>query len=75
MELSRLAPELLGIDETQALVDALSRAAPALVREVVPRRIELATLRELLRRLLEEGIGPSSLRELCVALAATPPGH
>ena len=69
--LRRFAPELLGIDETLLLLDHLGAQAPALVREVVPRRVTAATLCAVLRRLLGEGIGVGDLREILEALATS----
>jgi type III secretion protein V len=62
-------PALLGVDETQALVDALARRHPALVRETVPKRIELPALAELLRRLVGEGLPIGDLRDVLEAVA------
>jgi type III secretory pathway component EscV len=66
--LRRLAPELLGIDETARLLDEVATRAPALVREAVPRRIELGGLTEVLRRLLAEGEPLGDLRDVLEAL-------
>lgn len=65
----KAAPELLGVDETQRLLRAHERDYPALVREVVPRRIDLARLAEVLRRLLAEGVPVSDLRDVLEAVA------
>jgi type III secretion protein V len=67
--LRRFAHELLGFDETQRLLDGLSRTSPALVREVVPRRVDVATLTEVLRRLLAEGVPIGDLRDVLEAVA------
>ncbi len=50
------ADELLDLQATQGLLDALERSAPALVREVVPKPVSLRLLSEVLRRLLAEGV-------------------
>ena len=50
------AGDLIGIQETQLLLDRLENEQPALVGEVVPRLVSVQTLAEILRRLLEEGI-------------------
>jgi type III secretory pathway component EscV len=63
------APELLGLDETQRLLDGVSRDYPALVREVVPRRIDTAGLAEVLRRLVAEGLAVGDLRDVLEAVA------
>ena len=62
--LRRFAHELLGFDETQRLLDQLARSCPSLVREVVPRRVDLATLTAVLRRLLAEGVPIGDLRDV-----------
>jgi type III secretion protein V len=67
--LRRFAHELLGFDETQRLLDQLQRTSPALVREVVPRRIDVATLTEVLRRLVAEGVPIGDLRDVLEAVA------
>ncbi|MFO0578790.1 MAG: FHIPEP family type III secretion protein [Polyangia bacterium] len=64
--------ELLPLDAVQRLVDALSAAHPVLVREVVPRRLELVRLGALLGRLLEERLWPLDLRAVLEAVAALP---
>lgn len=73
--LRRYAHELLGIDETQHLLDSLGRTHPALVREVVPRRVELPTLCEILKRLLAEGVPIRDLRQILATLAIIPEGE
>jgi type III secretory pathway component EscV len=70
--LREAAPELLGLDETQRLLDETAREHPALVREVVPRRVDIATLAEVLRRLLAEGLPVGDLREVLEAIARQP---
>ncbi len=71
----RSAPDLVGIQETQALLDALERTHPALVREVVPRSIAPALLADVLRRLVDEGVSIRDLRGIVQALADTPAGE
>jgi type III secretion protein V len=67
------AHELVGIQETQQLLDSLERTHPALVHEVVPKLISIHTLAEVLRRLVEEGISIRGLREILQALAEWAP--
>ncbi len=71
--LRRVAPELVGLDETQRLVDQLQAVYPALVREVVGKRIDTVGLSELLRRLLAEGEPIGDLRDLLEAVARIAP--
>jgi len=65
--------ELFGMDEAQALLDALERTHPTLVREVVPKLVPLVLMTDILRRLLEEGISLRNLRDILGALAEWAP--
>lgn len=69
------APELLGIETVQRMLDGLLQAEPALVREVVPQRLDLPRLVQLLRRLLVEQVFPLPLRPVLEALAAVDPAE
>ena len=71
--LRRHARELLGVEETQALLDALARTHPALVREVVPRLVSPVLLADVLRRLLEEQVSLRHLADVLAALAEHAP--
>ncbi len=68
--LRRHAHELVGIDETQRLVDQLAPRCPALVRAAVPAKIDLVLLSQVLRYLLAEGVPIGDLREILEAIAA-----
>src|SRR5207248_10802649 len=46
-----------------------ARAHPALVREVVPRRIDVAGLAEVLRRLVSEALPVGDLRDVLETIA------
>ncbi len=65
--LARSAHQLVGVQEVQALLDALEPGAPALVREA-SRQLPPATLAEVLRRLVEEGVSIRPLRTILEAL-------
>ncbi|HTA18866.1 MAG TPA: flagellar biosynthesis protein FlhA [Polyangia bacterium] len=65
----RYGHELFGVDETQALLDGLSRTHPALVREVVPKLVSPVVLTEVLRLLLEESVSLRNLPDVLGALA------
>jgi type III secretion protein V len=54
---------LVGIQETQQLLDTLESSAPALVREAA-RQLPPQLLAEVLRRLLEEGVSVRPLRTI-----------
>jgi type III secretion protein V len=69
----RYGHELLGVQETQALLDGLERTHPALVREVVPKLVSPVLLADVLRRLVEEGISLRNLRDILGALAEWAP--
>ncbi len=61
--------DFLGLSETQSLLDELERAAPATVRNVVPKPVGLALLTDVLRRLVEERVSIRDLRGVLEALA------
>ena len=63
------APDFVGLQEVQSMLDQLERAYPALVRNVVPKPVSLPLLADVLRRLVEEGISIRPLREILEALA------
>src|SRR6185369_4766396 len=69
----RYGHEFLGIQEVQGLLEALERAQPALVREVVPKLVSPVVLADVLRRLCEEGISVRGLREILGTLAEWAP--
>jgi type III secretion protein V len=58
---------LLGIQETQAILDALEPSSPALVREAA-RQLPPQLLAEVLRRLLEEGVSVRPIRTILEAI-------
>ncbi|MCB9525019.1 MAG: FHIPEP family type III secretion protein [Myxococcales bacterium] len=63
-------PHVMGLQQVAALVARLEGRAPALVRAVMPRRIDLPALAGLLRALLAEGVPLRGLGEIFEALAA-----
>jgi type III secretion protein V len=69
----RHAAELVGIQETQTMLDAFERTHPALVRAVVPKPVSSTLLADLLRRLVDEGVSVRNLREILEALAQYAP--
>jgi len=66
LELRGCAHLLVGIQETQQLLDSLESSAPALVREAA-RQLPPQLLAEVLRRLLEEGVSIRPLRTILEA--------
>ncbi len=63
------AGQLVGVDETQRLVDRVALTRPTLVRETVPKVIELPALTELLAGLVGEGISLDHLTEVLEAIS------
>jgi type III secretion protein V len=70
----RHAAELLGVQETQQLLDGLERSAPALVHSAVPKPISLRVLCDVLRCLLDERIAIRALGPILEALSTEAPG-
>ena len=62
------AHELLGFEETQKLVDKLAALAPRLAEELIPGKMTLTTLRNVLQQLLLDGVPLSDIRTIGGAL-------
>ena len=65
------AAELLGRQETQALLDHLAKEMPKLVEELVPKVLPLGVLQKVLQNLLEEDIHIRYMRTIIETLAET----
>jgi len=63
------AHELLGHQEAQELLDRLSRSAPKLVEELVPKTLPLSTIVRVLQELLRDQIPVTNMRSICQSLA------
>ncbi|MFB0936613.1 MAG: flagellar biosynthesis protein FlhA [Propionivibrio sp.] len=63
------AAELLGRQETQALLDHLAKEMPKLVEDLVPKVLQLGVLQKVLQNLLEEGIHIRDMRTIIETLA------
>jgi len=63
------AARLLGRVETQALVDHVTKLAPKLIEDVVPKMVGIATLQKVLQLLLEEGVHIRDMRSIVECLA------
>jgi flagellar biosynthesis protein FlhA len=63
------AAELLGREETQALLDHLGKTATKLVEDVVPKLLPLSTLQKVLQNLLAEGVHIRDMRTILETLA------
>lgn len=64
------ATNLMGIQQTQSLLDALQQTHPDLVSELVPKKVPTDLLSEVLKRLVEEGICIRGLADILESLAA-----
>jgi flagellar biosynthesis protein FlhA len=67
--LQRHAGDLLGPDDVQALLTALSQAAPTLVETVVPKLVPLHALTAVMRQLLADRVPVADLRRILEGLA------
>ena len=63
------AAELLGRQETQALLDHLAKEIPKLVEDLVPKVLPLGVLQRVLQNLLEEDIHIRDMRTIIETLA------
>ncbi|MBI5861631.1 MAG: flagellar biosynthesis protein FlhA [Rhodocyclales bacterium] len=67
------ATELLGRQETQALLDHLASESPKLVEDLVPKQLPLGVLQRVLQNLLEEGVNIRDMRTIIETLAEHAP--
>lgn len=67
------AAELLGHEEVQQLLDKLSKSAPKLVEDLVPKQLSLATVLKVLQSLLQEKISIRDMRTIAETLAEHAP--
>ena len=67
--LTQHAGSLLGHEEVQALLDSLSKSAPRLVEDLVPKMLPLPTVVKVLQNLLDEGIPVKDMRSIAETLA------
>jgi len=63
------AARLLGRVETQNLVEHVTKLAPKLIEDVVPKMVGIATLQRVLQLLLEEGVHIRDMRSIIECLA------
>jgi flagellar biosynthesis protein FlhA len=64
------AHELLGREETQALLDHVGRDAPRLIEDLVPKVLPLTVLQKVLQNLLADGVHIRDMRSILETLAA-----
>ncbi|XXF81639.1 type III secretion system export apparatus subunit SctV [Myxococcaceae bacterium GXIMD 01537] len=67
--LRRNARDFLGVQEVQSMLEQLEKAFPAIVKEVVPKVVNVIKLADILGRLVEEEISIRDLRGILQALA------
>lgn len=65
--------ELLGRQETQALLDHLAKDAPKLIEDLVPKLLSVSTVQRVLQGLLEEGVNIRDMRTIIEVLAEQAP--
>jgi flagellar biosynthesis protein FlhA len=65
------ASQLLGRQETQALMDHVNKYAPKLLDDIVPKLISIAGFQKVLQNLLDEGVHIRDLRTILEAVAET----
>jgi len=69
--IQRHASELLGREEVQGLLEHLTKTAPKLVEDLVPKTISLGLLRQVLQGLLDEGVPLRDMRSIIGILSET----
>jgi len=69
------AAKLLGRVETQALVEHLTKLAPKLIEDVIPKMVSTATLQRVLQYLLDEGVHIRDMRTIVESLAEAAGGN
>jgi len=63
------AAKLMGRVETQQLVEHVTKLAPKLIEDVIPKMVAIATLQKVLQLLLEEGVHIRDMRSIVECLA------
>ena len=63
------ACRLLGRIETQQLVEHVTKLAPKLIEDVIPKMVGIATVQKVLQLLLEEGVHIRDMRSIIECLA------
>lgn len=67
------AAELLGRQETQALLDHVGKDSPKLIEDLVPKLLPIGTVQRVLQNLLEEGVNIRDMRSIIEVLAEHAP--
>ena len=63
------AAELLGRQETQALLDYLAKESSKLIEDLVPKLLSVSVVQRVLQNLLEEGVSIRDMRSIMEVLA------
>jgi flagellar biosynthesis protein FlhA len=63
------AADLLGRQETQALIDHIAKDAPKLIEDLVPKQVSISVVHRVLQNLLEEGVNIRDMRTIIESLA------
>ncbi|HEX8980137.1 MAG TPA: flagellar biosynthesis protein FlhA [Parasulfuritortus sp.] len=63
------APELLGREETQQLLNHVAKENPKLVEDLTPKLLSLATIQKVLQNLLDEKVHIRDMRSILEALS------
>tara|TARA_E500000178_G_scaffold286000_1_gene287661 strand:- start:1087 stop:3195 length:2109 start_codon:yes stop_codon:yes gene_type:complete len=66
--LYQAAPELLGHDEAQQLLDKTAERSPKLIENLVPNKLSLASLTRVLQNLLRDGVPIRDMRTILEVL-------
>ena len=67
--LNENAPQLLGHEETQQLLDRLASSSPKLIEDLVPKLLTLSTVVKVLQNLLSESIPVRDFKTIIESLA------
>ena len=67
------AAELLGRQETQALLDHVGKDSPKLIEDLVPKVLPIGVVQRVLQNLLEEGVNIRDMRSIIEVLAENAP--
>jgi flagellar biosynthesis protein FlhA len=67
------AADLLGRQETQALLDHIAKESPKLIEDLVPKMLSLSAVQRVLQNLLEEGVNIRDMRTIVETLAEHAP--
>ncbi len=67
------APELLGRQELQTLLDSLKQVAPKVIEDLIPNLVPVGTVLKVLKSLLKENVSIRDLRSILESLAEMAP--